>query len=272
VELLAILRLLRRDRVAVAAGAVLALVVAVHGLRGGGASHSGLAWTRVVLDTPKSELVSPAPAGADSLEWRAGLLAELTLSDPVRQQIARNAGIRADDLATVMPDLGAPVVAASMPQRASDAANVVAETNVLTVRTQELPIISIQAAAPEKAAAVRLADAAVRALEQQATPVATRETQGLLIERAAPTRAKEVVDGKGRALALGMAVFFFGFWCAGVLVLAPVVRALRAHGRTPAWASRKIPALSAVEFETETEREGARMTHARSFMTTKERP
>jgi hypothetical protein len=268
-EVLAVLRELRRARIAVAIGAVLALAIIVHSARGGD-SRSGLAWTRVVLDTPKSELVNPAPAGADTLEWRAGVLAEMLLTDPLRAQIARDAGITPDTLATIDPDIGEPTVAASMPQRGADAANVVSEPNVLTVRTQALPIISIEAAAPTRAAAMRVADAAVRALETQATPDPTPTLQGLLIERAAPTRGKEVVSHHGPLMGIAMAIFFFAFWCSCVALGSALKRSTFVRGRTGGAPGRKIPALSAVEFAN-SEREGLRMTHDLSAMSREER-
>jgi hypothetical protein len=248
-EFLGILRALKGAGILVAIGALLAIAIAVSAGRAK-PGHSGLAWTRVVLDTPKSELVSPAPAGAESLEWRAALLASLMTTNELKQTIARSAGIPADSLATIDPDLTDPAVPASLPTRASNAAAVVSETHVLTARTQALPIIKIDAAAPDRAGAIRLADAAVRALQAQTTPFSTRETQGLLVERAAPTRSKDVVSGHGPVLALAMAVFFFAFWCGCVLLVSPLLRALRAHGWIPTWASRKIPAMRSVEFGT----------------------
>ena len=96
------------------------------------------------------------------------------------------------------------------------------------------------------------------------------QTQGLLVERAAPTRSKDVVSGHGPVLALAMAVFFFAFWCGCVLLVSPLLRALRAHGWIPTWASRKIPAMRSVEFGTrskESETNDPRL----SPITTKER-
>src|SRR3954464_12220890 len=75
-ELVPVVRLLWRRRLPLAAGLLVAAVLAFVGGRTS-APSSGVASTRVSLDTPKSMLVDTTPAGATTLAWRAALLPHL---------------------------------------------------------------------------------------------------------------------------------------------------------------------------------------------------
>ena len=72
-ELLPIFRLIWRRRLLLGAGLVAAIAAMVV-FGGKSATRSYVAWTQVTLDTPKSQLVAAAPAGGDTLAWRASLL------------------------------------------------------------------------------------------------------------------------------------------------------------------------------------------------------
>src|SRR3954454_3435767 len=80
------------------------------------ATSRGVGFTRVALDTPRSELGYSAPDGAESLHWRAALLAHLVASARVKETIARGAGIASRDLSVIDAELTPPFVAASLPK------------------------------------------------------------------------------------------------------------------------------------------------------------
>jgi hypothetical protein len=226
-EVVAALRLLWRRRIRVGIGAVLALAVAVAVGRSP-VPASGLAKTRVVVDTPRSQLVTGAPRGADTLYWRATLLAMRLGTDAARQQLARETQVPADKIAVTDVELTAPSVPASLPTAAVQAATVTPEPYVLTVDTNDvLPIVSIETTAPDRVGATRLAEAAVHALQAGASPGDTAAAQGLSIQQVSPIVARVIPGGPGRMKMALVAVVVFGLWCLCLLVGPAVAGAQR---------------------------------------------
>lgn len=227
-ELLLILRALWRRRILVAVGAVLAIAFALKAA-GGGVAPSAMAETRVVLDTPQSQLTSSAPAGAETLPWRAALLADLLGAEPARRRVAGEARVPLERLAVVDPDLIAPALPASLPIAASKAAAPTPEPYVLSAYADGvLPIVAIQAQAPDRAGAARLAQAAVSALQASAAPPDARKLQGLVVRRVDPIKTRSIPPGNGRMNALVVAIALFGMWCTAV-VLVPRGRKILAR-------------------------------------------
>ncbi len=151
-ELVALLRVLWRFRIAVAVGAIVAIGVGLM-LTRGATSRFGVASMRVMLDTPQSQTVDANPTGAATLEWRAGLLADLMGSDALRLRIARQMGIPADSLVVTAPYLSVPVVPVPLPRHALDVAAVIPQPYQLAIQAASwLPIIRIDARAPSRAA------------------------------------------------------------------------------------------------------------------------
>lgn len=240
-EVLPFIRTLWRRRRLVGLGAVVALVVA---LAAGGSTptSSAVAWTRVTLDTPTSQLVKSAPGGASTLPWRASLVAHLLGTDAAQRQLARQLGVRPDQVVVVDRALADPKVPASMPDRAAEAAAVTVAPYVLSVylRNPMLPLISVEAAAPDRAAAERLAAAAVAVLKSQgspggryASPVETgggvaQTLQAFVVEQVAPVRAKTVTASALPMKAVVAPIVLFALWCA-FLVLAPLLPGRRSR-------------------------------------------
>ena len=83
-ELVAILRVLWRRRVAVLAGALLAVLVGFG--MASPPTRSGIAWSSVALDTRPSQLVARTPKGADTLSWRSSLVTHLATSTDARDR------------------------------------------------------------------------------------------------------------------------------------------------------------------------------------------
>lgn len=103
-EVLGLLGLLWHRRRLMLVGLLVAIAAAVA-VGGTKPASSGFARAQVLIDTPKSQLVDSAPAGADTLAWRAKLLAHLATAEPEKRQLAAAVGIRPDELAVVDPDL-----------------------------------------------------------------------------------------------------------------------------------------------------------------------
>src|SRR3954467_2341371 len=161
-ELVPVVRLLWRRRLPLAAGLLLAGVPAVVRRRTS-APSSGVASTRVSLDTPKSMLVDTTPAGGTRLLWRAARVAHLVAGDAGRRAVAARLGVPVGQLAVVDPELAVPGVPSSIPKSVSEAL-VTPAPYVLSAALPNggLPIISIEAYAPTRRAAGRLARARPR--------------------------------------------------------------------------------------------------------------
>ena len=237
-EALLLVRRHRRRWLLLAAGGLVTIAVALV-VGSSPAASSGLAWTRVGLDTSKSQLVKSAPKGADTLPWRASLLIHQMGTDAVQRELADRIGVRPGEVAVVDPVLAEPHVAASMPKRAAEAAAFTVAPYVVTIdlRNSALPIISIEATAPDRAGAARLAQATAEIFEARSStsqtayrsPIKTGGgdaaiTQSYLVEQVAPVRTKAVTEYKLPAKPLGIAFLMFALWCAGVFLLPPLLR------------------------------------------------
>lgn len=216
-EVVIALRLLRRRWLRVAIGAVLALAVGL-GLGRAPLPPSGLAKTHVVIDTSRSDLVTDAPRGADTLAWRATLLAMLLGTPSAREQIAHELSIAPNQLAASDLELTAPAAPASLPTAAVQAATTAPEPYALNVHTDDvLPIVWIEATAPDRARAARLAQAAVHALAAGVSAHDTAHTQGLRIAQVSSIDAQEIPGGAGLSKAAIMAMVVFLLWCIGLM-------------------------------------------------------
>jgi hypothetical protein len=233
-EVLPVLRSLLSRRLLVGAGLVVAIAVGLMA-RTTRASDTGLASTRVVLDTLDSQLVHADPKGADSLVWRAQLLSALMGSEPVRRGIARDVRVPAKDLAVVDAALATPVVATTLPVAAAQAAAAAIrpEPYVLTVQSDpQLPMVSIEARAPDSGQAARLARAAAAAIAAAAPASGGPELQRFSVEAVGPPRMRTVEAGQGRLRAVGAALAVFVLWCGCVVLCARLTASSRASGRT----------------------------------------
>ena len=90
-----------------------------------------------------------APVGADTLPWRASLLAHLLATQSCINELAGRLGVKPDQVAVVDPSFALPLVDTDTAAAAAKVNTVVAPY-VLTpsVPSDTLPIISLQSAAP----------------------------------------------------------------------------------------------------------------------------
>jgi hypothetical protein len=226
-ELLAIWRLLWRRRAAVAVGAVVAIALGVLIGKAQQPSYSSVATTRVVLDTHKSQTVDVAPEGADSLQWRTALLADVMMGPSMRSAIARDAGIEEESLKVIEPLMAIAELETPLALNAIAAAGA-PEPYVVTYEADpDLPFLMIYAAAPDKGSAVRLAEAATHAAESAGVAHGSKTLQGFSIEQTAGITAKETVSGGKRIIGVAAFLFVFGAWCAAVALLPGIVTGAR---------------------------------------------
>ena len=237
-ELLPVIRRIWRRRILLAAAVVCAVgaFVALGGPHPPAAT-SGLAWTSVALDTPKSQLVAVDTPGADTLAWRASLLAHLMGTDNTTRQLAQRLGLNQYAVMVVDPTFAFPLVPSALPQEASVTAGLAVAPYMLAVyvNSDALPVISLQAAAPDRASAQRLAEAAVAVLESRASAGGTFSShvvtggrgfklQAFDVKQVAPLRVKELSVAALPTKALAAAMFMFLAVCAGGVLLPQLSR------------------------------------------------
>jgi hypothetical protein len=231
-ELVPIMRLAWRRRSALGLGVVIAVAAGLLLARGHATPGQAVASTRLVLDTPVSQLVGAAPKGVDTLGWRTELLSDLTTTAPMRWQIARAAGVPMRQLAVINPLLDTPVLPTTLPRRAAKMAPGTERYALTVLADGTLPMLALQGRAPSRAAARRLVAAAVTALKAAATrpagaagaqPVVAQSAGSILVESGS-------AGGRKKRAAVGFAAALVLWW--GAVLIAPAVLArLRGDAR-----------------------------------------
>jgi hypothetical protein len=226
------------------------VVLAVGALVGLGGTRpvtntGAIAWTRVALDTPRSQLVDTAPEGVSTLTWRAATMMHLLATDESQAEIARRLGVRPDLVAVVDGSFNTPLRPTSLALSATEAGAVIGAPNVLTVYIPDysMPVISLEAAAPDVAGAKRLADVAVEVLQSSGSNggayrsriatggEASEQRQQFNVTSIAEVRAKAVSETLPPMKAIAASLFVLGAWTAAVFAVAYLRR--RPHRRLP---------------------------------------
>jgi hypothetical protein len=238
VELVGLLRVLWRYRIAVAAGAVVAMAVSVA-LMSGAKTRVGVASTVAFLDTPTSLTVDVNPPGMDTLEWRSRLLADLMSTRESRQRIADKMKIPIDSLVVRAPYMSVPPASFPLPRTALEAGAAAPEPYVLAIESVDLPpLIEIDSRAPDRKRAAELVVAAVDALKAaSATQVVPGKTEQFVVEAEGTPEASEIASGPGRIMPAILGVLLFGLWCAGIMLFDALRRARRGRSGARALAS-----------------------------------
>jgi capsular polysaccharide biosynthesis protein len=239
-ELVTILRELWHRRALVLIAAVLSFAVGLHMTQRVSLMppklqskqfRVGLASTHVLLDTPDSQVVDLEPKGADALGTRTGLLANLMTSGPVRELIARDAGISQDQLLATSPSTTGLAVPTLLSQKAAESAKS-PEAYILTVRADaELPIIAIDAQAPNAEKARKLADAAISGVTKYLKTVAASQripsAKQFVVRPLGSEVAAEALRGPRRLIGVALSFFLFIFLCTAIIVVAGIARGWR---------------------------------------------
>jgi hypothetical protein len=242
-EIVYLVRLMLRRRIALAVGATVA--VTLGALTGGflpvggrgSAPRGGVAMARVFIDTSKPLVASTTPLIADTIMQRTYLLADLMGTEPMTAQIAQHSGIRAAELAVVGPSF-APVSVntllpdGEMPQYASVAAQTaVYDPNVVRLTADgSVPIILIGAWAPDQAHALALAQATIDTLKSAAAAQDAGNAT-MTVQPLGPAQAGKLSAGKTRHLVGGVvAIVVFAAWCTGILLAGAAARVWRRPG------------------------------------------
>ena len=122
----------------------------------------GVASARILVDTPNSQVVEVAPKGSETLGARANVLANLMIDGTIKDEIAKRAGLRPDELVT-----GSLATGGAAEDHKLNADSYALTTGVvLNSDLAELPIIRVETQAPDTQKAIGLADAAVKGLDE----------------------------------------------------------------------------------------------------------
>jgi hypothetical protein len=238
-EIIAILRVLRRRWVFVAIGLALSAVIAVATIKAGGASQlEGRAWGSLLLGAPDSTASAYDNRIADTIPERATLLADLMTTEAARSGIARIAGVAPDDFVVRGPAMGAPQVPIPLAVSA-EASGLQVAPYLALITTQDpvtgdgVPIIGINVFGSSAAVAARIVNGVrgeMSTLVRQETT--TSPPAAVFAESLGPVEtATQTVSAGGKSTGATAAVMILMVWCFGVVVLDAVVRRRRARRR-----------------------------------------
>ncbi len=187
----------------------------------------GIASTTAMLDTPSSQVVDlgdandSVAASAGSLPGRAALLASVLTISPLKEEIAKTAGV---DPRTLISGSPAPGSALPVPSIGSISAKSRA-ASFLTVTTFDgLPMLSVNVTAPDEQTAARLSNSAIKVLISHLNTLATTDgvpaNRRLVVKQLGESRAATAKHGPSRKLAAVAVVFIFGLLCAAILTVS----------------------------------------------------
>jgi hypothetical protein len=208
----------------------------------------GVASSKVLVDSESSQVIDLGDGELPTdvvvaLITRARLLANLIATSPLKDRIARRAGIDQGTFTAAGPSLGADGANTGSVDASPDDRR----EEVMTVYFDEsLPIITINARAPEARTAARISSSAVTELGDHLGAIVTSDSlpdaRRLVIDPLGPARFATVQRGPRRLLALIAGLFVLGLWCAGTVVVAR----LRAWHKQPPGGGFDDPAIIAV--------------------------
>jgi hypothetical protein len=194
----------------------------------------GVATARILVDTPASQVVDVAPKGSDVLGGRATLLANLMVEGEIKSAIATKAGVDPAKLVGVSDSGAVTGVPADAP---SDPRGFQLGTHVLTTAGGDsLPIIQVDAQAPDAAGAQRLATSAVQGLREYLDSKAAVErvpdAQRLRVSGLGEAQGRLAVRGPRLAFGVAATIFVFLLCCGAILMGAALLQALTGtHGQ-----------------------------------------
>jgi len=236
------LRELWRLRVGVGLSFLLAVVIALTSINKVSLFPPGIkgrqleiaaASTRVLIDTPRSGIIDlrTDTYTFTSLTTRADLLGNVMASAPVREYIARRAGVDPRRIEAVSP------VTANVPRVLTEPGSEKRSSDILRSTDQyrldiqanpTVPILDISSQAPTKEAAERLANSAVDGLRDYLSVLSARQgikrNQQVRLEQLGRARGGVINHGVRVQMALLSFLVVFAISCCAVLFLSRVRR------------------------------------------------
>jgi hypothetical protein len=231
VELVKIFRELWRRKFLVAAVLIVSLLVgSLLAFKPGLPPHSrqyevSLSSADILVDTRDSQLATVNGHGPDlpTLAARANLIGNLMTGGPLKEAIAEQAGIPAEDLIVVPPPNPATPGVAAVPVGSPATAGLTdAESTILTLSTDEsLPILHITSQAPNQEDARRLTEATIEELKNYVGGVATTQKipaiRRLVVREFGAPVAETAVRGVPRSYAVGAFLALLMLGCGAII-------------------------------------------------------
>lgn len=242
-ELVSIIAVLRRHWVLLIPGAALALLAGLAAMYhlslssphlGSRRTTSGAAIGKSLLTTsaaPAFQLSNKATQQG-TLPDRSIMLADVLATERLRTDIARRAGIQPNQLAVFGPSAGAPIITVPIAVEGTATAAIGTEPYRATISTQASPpILTVRASGPTPAGAAKVVEAVRGTITDELAPRAGGNAQ-IAVQSLGPVNEGLVVREPGKKIAVAVATFVFGFWCACVVVLMGSLSRLLERRRT----------------------------------------
>jgi hypothetical protein len=248
VEIIGILRLLERHRLAVLLGLPLAALIGLTMVYQVSLFPPGLASRQTTSVAAAQRVLIAAPDqptfGLDAithgtlgtLPSRAILIADMLSADAVSDEIARAVGIDPKQLTVLGPAMGKPPLEIALAEAATEAAAAPTGPYLLMASADgHIPIISLTASAPDNATALRLTAAATTSI-RRIIKARSGTTAPLSAEPLGVPFSKAIVDGPHKSMGLGAALVFFIFWCSAITLISGLAARRRTRLPDAAWA------------------------------------
>jgi hypothetical protein len=198
----------------------------------------GVASTRILVDTPHSQVVEVAPRGSDALGTRASLLSNLMTEGEVKAEIARRADVPPRKLIAATESEAEPGLPPAARKVEPTELHLLTTRIVINPSGEPLPIIEIATQAPDAAKAGQLAGAAVTGLraylDSKAAVEEVPDARRLRVTGLGAPQADTEVRGPRRVLAFAAALFVFLLGCAAIVLSTTLRRHWRAAERQEA--------------------------------------
>lgn len=195
----------------------------------------GVASARILVDTPRSQVVEVAPRGSEALGARASLLSALMTEGEVKAAIARRAGLAPRQLVSSAEAEPTVVPAGDRPPSELYLLHTRLVTNA---HGEALPMIEVEAQAPDAEQAGKLATAAVAGLsthlDSKAAVEDVPDARRLGVTGLGAPQAATEVRGPRRLFALAAALIVFVGACGAIVLFAALRRGWRAASQKEA--------------------------------------
>lgn len=199
----------------------------------------GVATTRILVDTPSSQVVDVSPKGSGLVALQANLLATIMVDGTIKSAIAHRVGVQPNQLvglttAATESSASEPSTTGPAPVSApSGPGAYVLTTQILTDNAGDaLPIIQLSAQAPTATAATRLVNAATSSLSDYVASKAAAEriphSDRLDINALNSSPAATDVRGPSKVIGVVVVLLVILIGCATILGIQALVRGWRA--------------------------------------------
>lgn len=225
-------RILAVAALAIAAGLASAALTA--GIKPG-ANQVSAAATYIFIDTPKPAIVNRDRFSTSSQIRHAELLSQTLVTPPLLQRVARHAGVPLSQIGSDVRNTASVPLDLTQPgseQRANDISRSGKPYAVESQARQNSPIVDIYTRAPTTPEAIKLANAAVVALQEELRVTADRE--GIPVEQR--LRLRPLGTARGGVVSAGMmtVVAFFAFLIGTLITAAVLMYVTRSRDRARA--------------------------------------